>query len=46
MKSSKRVDLPPAVTGAFVKDMRACFAEQNQIARDASLPDTKANQQA
>jgi hypothetical protein len=28
------INLPPAVANAFVKDMRACFAEMNAIKRD------------
>jgi hypothetical protein len=32
--SRKPIELPPAVTRAFVKDMRAFFAEKNAIKRD------------
>jgi hypothetical protein len=31
---AKLLDLPPAVARAFVEDMRAYFAEPNQIKRD------------
>ncbi|MGA2057947.1 MAG: hypothetical protein ABSG88_21905 [Bradyrhizobium sp.] len=34
MKSSKPLDLPAAVAHAFVNDMRAFFAEPNQLKRD------------
>jgi hypothetical protein len=30
----KPIELPPAVARAFVKDMRAFFAEKNAIKRD------------
>jgi hypothetical protein len=30
----KPIELPPAVAKAFVKDMRAFFAEENAIKRD------------
>ena len=32
---SKPLDLPPSVARAFVRDMKAYFAEENQIKRDA-----------
>ena len=35
MKGLKPLDLPPAVARAFVKNMRAYFAEKNPIKRDA-----------
>jgi hypothetical protein len=35
LMTGKPLDLPPAVARAFVKDMRAYFAEPNQIKRDA-----------
>jgi len=35
MKASKPLDLPAAVAHAFVNDMRAFFAEENPIKRDA-----------
>lgn len=33
--SCNPLDLPPAVASAFVKDVRACFAEENQAKRGA-----------
>jgi hypothetical protein len=30
----KPIELPPAIARAFVKDMRASFAEENAIKRD------------
>lgn len=35
MISRKPLDLPPAVAHAFVEDMRAFFAEENPVKRDA-----------
>ena len=32
----KPLELPPEVASAFVKDMRAYFAEENQIKREGS----------
>ncbi len=35
MVKRKPLDLPPAIARAFVKDMRAYFAEEDQTKRDA-----------
>jgi len=45
MKAPKPIDLPPAVARAFVKDMRAFFAEEDkhkQTRRDRSPPASRA----
>ncbi len=34
MKAAKPLDLPPAVARAFVKDMRAFFAEEDKHKQD------------
>jgi hypothetical protein len=34
MKAPKPLDIPPKVARAFVKDMKAFFAEEKQIKRD------------
>jgi hypothetical protein len=36
-EDTKTLDLPPRVARAFVEDMRAFFAEDNVINRDAPL---------
>jgi hypothetical protein len=38
----KQLEVPPAVARAFVKDMKAFFAEKNAIKRD-EIPPTKAS---
>lgn len=35
MKPAKPLELPPKIARAFVKDMHAYFAEENQTTRDA-----------
>jgi hypothetical protein len=44
MKAPKPLDIPPKVARAFVKDMKAFFAEEKQIKRDeiAALTATSA----
>jgi hypothetical protein len=38
----KTIELPPAVAGRFVEDMRACRAERHQGRREGSLKGSNA----